>query len=73
MANTALLTDAGWNASVPPNGFANRPSDLPVPVLTINFPMIDLTTENGPIRQIPGSQRWRAPIPSLLDEPDWMK
>ncbi len=47
--------------------------DLPVPVLTINFPMIDLTRENGPIRQIPGSQQWRAPIPGLAHEPDWMK
>ncbi len=47
--------------------------DLPVPVLTINFPMTDLTFENGPIRQIPGTQRSRAPIPNLIDEPEWMK
>ena len=47
--------------------------DVPVPVRTINFPMIDLTFENGPIRQSPGTQRSRAPIPSLADEPDWMK
>ncbi|MBT7429279.1 MAG: hypothetical protein HN783_05670, partial [Ilumatobacter sp.] len=43
------------------------------PVVTINFPMIDLTWENGPIRQIPGTQRSLDPIPTLADEPDWMK
>ena len=47
--------------------------DLPVPVVTIMFPMIDLTWENGPIRQIPGTQRSHEPIPNLVDEPDWMK
>jgi len=47
--------------------------DLPVPVITINFAMVDLTWENGPIRQIPGTQRSTEPIPTLADEPDWMK
>ena len=47
--------------------------DVPVPVLTINFPLIDLTFENGPIRQIPDTQRSHAPIPNLSDEPEWMK
>lgn len=47
--------------------------DLPPAVVTINFTVCDLTTENGPIRQIPGSQRSRQPIPTLVDEPDWMK
>ena len=37
--------------------------DLPVPVVTINFPMVDLTAENGPIRQIAGTHRSRDPIP----------
>lgn len=46
---------------------------LPVSVVTINFPMVDLTWENGPIRQIPGTQRSREPIPSVGDEPLWMK
>lgn len=67
-----LHSDNMWSEIPDPFGHINM-RDLPVPVLTINFPMIDLTTENGPIRQIPGSQRWRAPIPSLADEPDWMK
>lgn len=67
-----LHSDNMWSELPDPFGHINM-RDLPVPVLTINFPMIDLTFENGPIRQIPGSQRWRAPIPSLADEPDWMK
>ncbi|MEM7444081.1 MAG: phytanoyl-CoA dioxygenase family protein [Pseudomonadota bacterium] len=67
-----LHSDNMWSELPDPFGHINM-RDLPVPVLTINFPMVDLTTENGPIRQIPGSQRWRAPIPNLSDEPEWMK
>lgn len=51
----------------PVGGITTR--DMPVPVVTINFAMVDLTWENGPIRQIPGTQRSTAPIPSLADEP----
>ena len=47
--------------------------DVPVPVVTVNFAVCDLTRENGPIRQIPGTQRSREPIPNLADEPEWMK
>ena len=47
--------------------------DLPVPVVTINFPMVDFTRVNGPVRQIPGTQNSHDPIPSLAAEPDWMK
>ncbi len=47
--------------------------EMPVPVITVNFPMVDLTWENGPIRQIPGTQRSRNPIPTWADEPHWMK
>jgi len=67
-----LHSDNMWSEIPDPYGTVTM-RDLPVPVVTINFPMIDLTFENGPIRQIPGSQRWRAPIPSLADEPEWMK
>ncbi|MEP3279009.1 MAG: phytanoyl-CoA dioxygenase family protein [Stappiaceae bacterium] len=67
-----LHSDNMWSELPDPFGTVTM-RDVPVPVLTINFPMIDLTFENGPIRQIPGSQRWRAPIPALSDEPDWMK
>jgi len=35
--------------------------------------MVDLTPENGPIRQIPGTQRSTERIPTLADEPLWMK
>ncbi len=47
--------------------------DLPVPAIHINFPLVDLTPDNGPIRQIPGTHRSRAPIPRLADEPEWMR
>ncbi len=55
----------------PVGGLTTR--DLAVPVITVNFPMVDLTWENGPIRQIPGTQRSVEPIPTLADEPGWMK
>lgn len=67
-----LHSDNMWSELPDPYGNVTM-RDLPVPVLTINFPMIDLTFENGPIRQIPGTQRSRAPIPNLVDEPEWMK
>ena len=67
-----LHSDNMWSEIPDPYGNITM-RDLPVPVLTINFPMIDLTFENGPIRQIPGTHRSRAPIPNLMEEPDWMK
>lgn len=67
-----LHSDNMWTELPDPTGNVTM-RDVPVPVLTINFPMTDLTFENGPIRQIPGTQRSRAPIPNLADEPEWMK
>ena len=67
-----LHSDNTWTELHDPHGGVTM-RDLPVPVLTINFPLIDLTPENGPIRQIPGTQRLRAPIPNLVDEPEWMR
>lgn len=67
-----LHSDNIWTEPYDPTGRITM-RELPVPVVTINFPMIDLTTENGPIRQIPGTQHSRAPIPNLQNEPDWMK
>lgn len=67
-----LHSDNMWSELPDPYGNVTM-RDLPVPVLTINFPMIDLTFENGPIRQIPGTHRSRAPIPNMADEPEWMK
>ncbi len=47
--------------------------DYTPPVVTINFAMCDLTPENGPIRQIPGSHTWQMrPVPPE-DEPEWMR
>jgi hypothetical protein len=43
------------------------------PHVTINFLMSDLTWENGPIRQIPGTQANVGAPPSLHDEPGWMR
>jgi hypothetical protein len=43
------------------------------PMVTINFLMSDLTWENGPIRQIPGTQGRPGRPPSPADEPDWMR
>jgi ectoine hydroxylase-related dioxygenase (phytanoyl-CoA dioxygenase family) len=47
--------------------------DLPCPYLCVNFLPQDVTRLNGPTRQIPGTQHSRAPIPSLEDEPEWMR
>jgi hypothetical protein len=67
-----LHSDNTWSEPHDPSGRITT-RDLPVPAVTINFPMVDLTPENGPIRQIPGTQHSRNPIPNLLDEPEWMK
>lgn len=47
--------------------------DLPCPYLCINFIPQDITRLNGPIRQVVGTQNSPAPIPSLEDEPEWMR
>ncbi len=43
------------------------------PRVVVNFLMSDLTWENGPIRQIPGTQTRPANPPSQADEPEWMR
>ncbi len=67
-----LHSDNVWTELHDPVGGVSI-RDLPVPVVHVNFPLVDLTPENGPIRQIPGTHRSRAPIPSLADEPEWMR
>jgi ectoine hydroxylase-related dioxygenase (phytanoyl-CoA dioxygenase family) len=47
--------------------------DLPCPYVCVNVLTVDSTPLNGPTRQIPGSQHSRAPIPSLAEEPEWMR
>ena len=41
--------------------------------VTINFTMTDLTWENGPIREIPGTQTATQPPPVPAEEPEWMR
>ena len=67
-----LHSDNVWTELHDPVGGVSM-RDLPVPVVHINFPLVDLTNENGPIRQVPGTHRSRAPIPTLADEPEWMR
>lgn len=43
------------------------------PIITINFMMSDLTTENGPIRHIPGSHAMPFSPPGQTEEPEWMR
>ena len=50
-----------------------RAVELTPGLVTINFLVSDMTTENGPIRQIPGSHTSTQPIPHPADEPMWMK
>ena len=47
--------------------------DLPCPYVCVNFLPQDVTRLNGPTRQIPGTQHSREPIPSLTEEPEWMR
>lgn len=47
--------------------------DVPAPFIVINFLMVDFTRENGAIRFIPATQRSRHPVPTLDEEPEWMK
>ena len=43
------------------------------PLVTINFQMTDLTWENGPIRQIAGTQSAAYGPPTPQEEPEWMR
>jgi ectoine hydroxylase-related dioxygenase (phytanoyl-CoA dioxygenase family) len=47
--------------------------DLPTPFIVVNVLMVEFTELNGAIRFVPGTQRSRAPIPALADEPEWMR
>lgn len=55
------------------NATRRRIVDYTPPVVTINFAMCDLTWENGPIRQIPGSHTWQMRPPPPVEEPPWMR
>lgn len=46
-----------------------RDSAMP-PVVVVNYPMVNFTLHNGPMRVIPGgSHRWTKPHVPLADEP----
>jgi ectoine hydroxylase-related dioxygenase (phytanoyl-CoA dioxygenase family) len=47
--------------------------DLPCPYVCVNFLPQDVTRLNGPTRQIPGTQHSRTRIPTLAEEPEWMR
>ena len=47
--------------------------DRSSPGVTVNYTMCDLTWENGPIRQIPGTHTSVSPPPLPRDEPEWMR
>lgn len=47
--------------------------DRTPPGVTINFVVSDLTWENGPIRQIPGTHTATQPPPRPSEEPEWMR
>ena len=47
--------------------------DLPTPYVCVNVLVDDATPLNAPTRQIPGSHHSRAPIPTLDEEPEWMR
>jgi hypothetical protein len=46
---------------------------LPTPIINVHFTTVPWTTENGPLRIIPGTHRDDGEMPSLRNEPDWMK
>ena len=64
--------DSPFSAFSDPRGLLTI-RDLPCPYICVNFLPQELTRLNGPTRQIPGTQHSREPIPSLLDEPEWMR
>ncbi len=43
------------------------------PFVTINFLLDEMTFENGPIRQIPGTHAAQSSPPLPADEPEWMR
>lgn len=61
-----------FSAFIDPTG-AMSIRDLPCPYVCVNFLPQALTPLNGPTRQIAGTQNSRQPIPTLQDEPEWMR
>ncbi len=61
-----------FSAFSDPNGHVSI-RDLPCPYLCVNFLPQAVNPLNGPTRQIPGTQKSRARIPRLDEEPEWMR
>ena len=43
-----------------------------IPAVVVNYPMVDFTADNGPMRVLPGTMRTPLPYPPLEDEPAHM-
>ncbi|MEM7016322.1 MAG: phytanoyl-CoA dioxygenase family protein [Pseudomonadota bacterium] len=67
-----LHSDMGDASFKDPRGLLTY-RDLPCPIVCCNYLMVDFTRINGPTRQIPGTQHSREKMPTLAEEPDWMK
>lgn len=72
MRDSAGNTHTPFSSFHDPRGFLNT-RDLPCPYLCANFMPFEQGRLNGPTRQIPGTQHSREPIPTLTDEPEWMR
>ena len=46
---------------------------LPCPDICVNIPLSGFSQTNGPTRLIPGTHLSASPIPTLAEEPDWMR
>ena len=70
LVGVELNTDSSDELDVPTQKLI---MEMTPPMVTINFLMCDLTEENGPIRQIPGTHTLQQSPPRPADEPEWMK
>ena len=46
---------------------------MPLFSLTVHYPAVEMCSSNGTIRIVPGSNRWADSIPTLAEEPAWMR
>ena len=67
-----LHSDNMWTEPFDPSGGVTIAS-CPCLSVTINFPMVDLTPENGPIDRFRGRTARGTRSRTSLDEPEWMK
>ena len=75
---TSIFLKFSFNCTDPaptqyPQGGKINIGDLPVFYVATNFIVQNISSRNGPIRQIPMTQNNQRPIPTLSDEPLWMK